>query len=184
VISKLRFWIPLAIAITGICGLVYAAVQQDLRQSANDPQIQIAEDAASKLTLGQGAESVVPQETVEISKSLAPYVIVFSDSGGIVASSAQLDGAMPTVPAGVFDYVRKYGEERFTWQPREEVRSAVVLTKYSGSTGSGFVLAGRSLREVEIREARLEIMVGLAWIAAMVATFVATLVLIPNPRKK
>ena len=39
-------WLPLAVASTGMCLLVYATVQQNYRQSLNDPQIQMAEDAA------------------------------------------------------------------------------------------------------------------------------------------
>jgi hypothetical protein len=40
-------WLPLAVAITILAGLVYATVQQSLRQGANDPQIQLAEDTAA-----------------------------------------------------------------------------------------------------------------------------------------
>ena len=38
----LRHWFPLAVVATAFCGLVYVAVQQELRQNANDPQIQMA----------------------------------------------------------------------------------------------------------------------------------------------
>jgi hypothetical protein len=36
----LAFYVPVAVLATLCCGLVYALVQQDPRQSANDPQIQ------------------------------------------------------------------------------------------------------------------------------------------------
>jgi len=51
--------------------------------------------------------------------------------------------------------------------------SAVVITKYK----DGYVLAGKSLREVEDRERRLEIMVGLGWLFTLGSTFIATLFL-------
>jgi hypothetical protein len=48
----LAFYVPVAVLATLCCGLVYALVQQDLRQSANDPQIQMAQDAARALDSG------------------------------------------------------------------------------------------------------------------------------------
>jgi hypothetical protein len=51
----LRHWLPLAALTTALCGLVYLAVQQALRQAANDPQIQMAEDAAYILSQGTGS---------------------------------------------------------------------------------------------------------------------------------
>ena len=176
VLAIFKYFIPLAAAITLICGLVYAAVQQDIRRGANDPQIQIAEDTASRLSGGQNPADVIFGNQVDISKSLAPFMMIFDDSGRIVASSANLEGRLPQVPAGVFDYVRRYGEDRFTWQPREDARSAVIVTRYKGAE-SGFVLVGRSITEIENREAWLEIMVGIAWVVTLLSTFVLTAVL-------
>jgi len=168
-----QHWLLVAIVVTGLIGLLYAAVQQDLRQGANDPQIQMAEDAAAKLADGQSVQSVVPSEKVDIAKSLAPYLIIFDANGNPIASSAQLDGQTPTVPSGVFDSVRQNGEDRITWQPQAGVRSAVVVTQFKGST-SGFVLAGRSLREVEKREDGLMQILVAGWVVMMLVTFVAT----------
>ncbi len=123
----LKVWIPIAIAVTGVCALVYAAVQQDIRRGANDPQIQIAEDTAAILDGGTPIKNVVPPFKVDIAKSLAPYIIVFDKSASPTATTAQLDEQIPKVPPGVFEYVAKYGQERFTWEPKNGVRSAVVL---------------------------------------------------------
>jgi len=61
------------------------------------------------------------------------------------------------------------------------VRSAVILKKYK----NGFVLVGRSLREVEIRVDRLTLIVGLAWLTTLGATFIAILFLeFLAPKKK
>ncbi|MDO8689297.1 MAG: hypothetical protein Q7R39_04695 [Dehalococcoidia bacterium] len=144
-------------------------MQQDLRQSANDPQIQMAEDAALAIEKGQAPQSVVPSTTVDISKSLAAYLIVFDDAGKPVASSAQLDGQTPRPPSGVFDQVRQRGEDRITWEPKPGVRSAAVVARFSGLQ-SGFVLAGRSLREVEKREDGLRLEVVMAWALSLAAT--------------
>ena len=172
----LQHWLLAAIVVTGLVGLLYAAVQQDIRLGANDPQIQMAEDAAAKLAGGQSVQSVVPSEKVDVATSLAPYLIIFDANGNPIASSAQLDGQTPTIPQGVFDSVRKNGEDRITWQPQSGVRSAIVVTQFTGSV-SGFVVAGRSLREVEKREDGLLQILEAGWIVMMLVTFVVTALL-------
>ena len=145
------YWLPLAFCLTVLAGLVYGAVQQNFRQGANDPQIQMAEDAAIQLQDGAQAQTVVGGDKVDLSRSLAPFLIVYDATGHVLASSAQLNGAVPDIPTGVFNSVRASGEDRMTWQPQEGVREAAIVTQFGGSH-PGFVLAGRSLREVEDRE--------------------------------
>ena len=172
-----KYWLLMAVVVTGLSGLIYAVVQQDLRQSADDPQIQLAEDTAAQLASGQSAQNVVPTEKVDIAKSLAPYIIVFDVNGNPIASSAQLDGQTPTIPSGVFDYVRQNGEDRITWSPQSGVRSAIVVTQIAGPRSS-FVLAGRSLREVEIREDNILQLVLLGWIAILICTLFSTAIIV------
>jgi hypothetical protein len=166
-----RQWLPLAVAITAVCGLVYLAVQQELRQTANDPQIQIAEDAVAALEKGATVDSRVPAEKVAIESSLAPFVMVFDDRGGVLGSSAALHGKTPGLPEGILDYVRGHGQDRVTWQPEPGVRIAAVVVRYQGAQ-PGFVLAGRSLREVEIRESNMESIAGIAWIFTLAASLI------------
>jgi hypothetical protein len=165
----LAAWLLAALVATAMGGLTYVAVQQALRQGANDPQVQMAEDAAVALAGGAAPAAVVPPTRIDPSRSLAPYLIVFDDAGQPVASSDVLAGGTPSPPAGVFDYTRTHLEDRFTWQPAPGVRDAVVVVRYSGAS-SGFVMAGRSLREVEARESQLSAMVGLTWLAALGAS--------------
>ncbi|HVM73763.1 MAG TPA: hypothetical protein VMU13_02725 [Candidatus Paceibacterota bacterium] len=178
-------WIPLGIAITILCGLVYATVQQNYRQSLNDPQIQMAEDAASALEQGASPSSIVPTQKVNIAESLAPWIAVYDASGAPIVASGVLDGMMPTLPHGVFDIgtwhtYAEYriplpvsgNEDRFTWQPRDDVRQAVVLVHTSNGM---FVASGRNMREVENREGALELMIGVGWLATLAVTFVAQL---------
>ena len=171
-----RYWLILAVIVTGLSWLIYGVVQKDIRQGADDPQIQLAEDGAARLAGGQSIQEVVPIEKVDIAKSLAPYIIVFDSSGKPVASSALLDGQVPTIPAGVFDAVRQNGEDRISWQPRYGVRSAVVVTQFKGAN-SGFVLAGRSLREVEKREDSMQQIVFVGWIGILLISLLATVIL-------
>jgi hypothetical protein len=49
-----------------------------------------------------------------------------------------------------------------TWQPRPGVRIASVVTRTPG----GFLLAGRNMREIEIRENRVLKLAAVAWLVA------------------
>jgi len=141
---------------------LYAIPQQVLRQGANDPQIQLAGDLVAKLEQGATPTEAVPAGSVDMARSLSPFVIAYDDFGHPLASQAQLDGSTPAPPVGVFDYVRQHGEERVSWRPRPGVRIAAIVQRVGGAH-AGFVLAGRSLREVEAREEQVEQMAGLAW---------------------
>src|SRR4051812_19741980 len=91
------YWLPVALIITVLSGLVYVAVQQNFRQSANDPQIQMAEDAAAALEAGAQPQAVVGTGKVDMARSLAPFLIVYDDQGQPLAASVQLNGQIPTV---------------------------------------------------------------------------------------
>jgi hypothetical protein len=168
-IGIFKKWIPLAIVTAGVCGLVYLAIQQSLRANANDPQIQMAEDAASALNNGVAPDALVPTNKVDIAASLAPFLIIFDESGNVLALSATLHGQNPSVPAGVLDYAKQNGENRVTWQPESGVRTAAVIVK----SDKGFVLAGRSLRESEKRTEQAGSISFAATLVILVVTFLA-----------
>jgi hypothetical protein len=172
IVSRIiKHWLSLAAVSTLLCGLVYLAIQQSLRWGANDPQIQMAEDAAASLAAGGSPEAQLPVGQVEISISLAPFMVIYNATGQPLASSGLLHGAVPSLPAGVLDYTRKNNEDRVSWQPETGVRVAAVVVAYGGSQ-PGFVLAGRSLREVEIRESQIEKICGLAWLVMLAVSLI------------
>lgn len=146
----------------------YLISQQVLRMSANDPQIQLAEDGATRLGTGETPAAVVPGRQVDMASSLAPFVIIYDESGRPIAASAYLGGRIPTPPRGVLEFVRSHGEERVTWQPRPDVRIASVVTR----TPSGFLVAGRNMREIEIRENRVLKLAASAWLVVNFALLV------------
>jgi hypothetical protein len=166
IINILRHWLPIAAVTTLLSGLIYLEVQQSLRWGANDPQIQMGEDAAAALAAGGTPESMLPATQVEISSSLAPFMVIYNAKGEPLASSARLHGATPALPSGIFDYTRQNGEDRITWQPEQGVLIAAVVVVYAGAQ-PGFVLAGRSLREVEIRTSQAEQITGIGWLVTM-----------------
>jgi hypothetical protein len=162
VLKKIFFaWLPLACLTTLFSLLAYVLVQQDIRQSANDPLIQMAED------------QIQPQNlpTVDISQSLAPFTIIFDNNGQPISSSGTLNGSIPTIPLGVFQYVRMSGEDRFTWEPMSGVRIAAVVDHFVGAH-PGFILAGRNIREVEKREDHALFITGAAWLFGICGLFI------------
>lgn len=169
--NRLGVWIPLAIVITGLSGLIYLTAQQSLRLSANDPQIQIAEDAAAALNNGATPADVTPKNSVDINKSLANFVIVYDQNGNPATSSADFHGRIPVPPTGVFQSSQSK-QDRFTWEPASGVRIAAVVNKYN----QGYVLSGRSLREVEQRETWIEQLTLGGWFLTMVVSLVAVLI--------
>lgn len=169
VFDFLKFFFPFAVLITGLGALILITVQQSYRQSANDPQIQIAEDIANIVAQGQDPRYFIPQGKIDISKSLATYIILFDKNGNLIGSSAILDNKSPELPNGVLNSAKEKGETRITWQPKASVRSATVIKYYSGKN-SGFILVGRSLREVEAREDNLTKVVLLAWVLILIAS--------------
>ncbi len=166
--TSLKIWLPFAVVITAFSMLVYASVQQVYRQAANDPQIQMANDAADALNSGSSIESVVPQVKVFFAKSLAPFYVIYDSNGKPIAGSGILNGTLPEIPKGVLDAAKQDGENRRTWQPTDAVRIAAVVVPYN----DGFVLAGRNLREVEVREAQVQMFATVTWLLALIATFI------------
>lgn len=166
-------WFPLAIAVSGLCLFVLVAAQQIYRQSLNDPQIQIAEDAARLIGSGVAPKMLVPSgAAIDIDASLAPWIVIYDAAGVSLASTALLHNVVPSMPDGVLAYARAHGENRVTWQPEPGVRQAIVVVK---AGKYGFVVAGRNMREVERRESGLVVMTMTAWAVVLAATLGASL---------
>lgn len=161
------WWIPLGLIISCLCGLMYVVAQQEIRQGANDPQIQIAEDLSRRLTAH--GDVVINNRTIDIAQSLSPFIMVFDKKGTLTSSEAVLHGSVPVVPQGVFAYTLQNNQDRFTWQPDTNVRIATVVVVYN----NGYILVGRSLREVEKREDALLQLVLFGWGATLGISFVA-----------
>lgn len=183
-------WLPLAVALTGVFGFSYVAVQQNYRQSMNDPQLQMAEDAAAFLSSDYTPAAVVPRGiSIDMTKSLAPWITVYDASGIPLESNAVLGGAPPQLPAEMFDistwrtqktFQAPSGvETRVTWQPRPDVRQAVVLVRFQTpsvagrSTQIGWVAVGRSMSAAEDRISNLTQLAAIAWSTTVLATFAA-----------
>lgn len=188
-------WLYAAVPVTLVLGACYAVVQQDYRESLNDPQIQMAEDGALALLKGGVPAQVMPLSagqtgartpSFDLSQSLSAWVAVYDASGTPLEASASLESAPPRLPAGVFDtstWVKHSNgafydqgpvpETRFTWQPRDGVRQAVVLAQTPDK--KYFVAAGRNMREVEQRIEHEGETLFVAWLATLAAIAVLQL---------
>lgn len=176
----LRYWLSFAVVITSLSALVYIVVQQNYRQSANDPQIQLAKDIADDLSNGAKLQALGIQGSVNIASSLAPFVMIYDKDRNPVLATAVLSGKTPNIPEGVLNAAGRKGENRVTWQPKRGVRSAIVVVSYP----RGYVLVGRSLTEVEKRIEQLGMLVCMLWLMTMVASFLAVLLFFPKAKKK
>ncbi len=154
-------WVLVTTVATFFAGLVYMTVQQYIRHSANDPQIQMAEDWAA---LRPSAVKLSP--AVDIGQSLSPYIVIYDAKGQPLTGSGLLHDKLPTLPSGVFTAAKKHGQNRVTWQPEKSVRQAIVVSYYGGQE-PGFVVAGRSLRETEERVSQLAHQVLIVWLATL-----------------
>ena len=166
----LRF-LPLAVVITALAGLIFIVAQQDLRLSANEPQAGLAQDGIVHIGRGDPLITVVPSSYVNPAESTSPFVVVYDPNGAMLDSN--LYSALPMPPKGMFDYARAYGEDRVTWQPANGLRIAAVLTY--DTTSREFVLAGRSLKEAEVRIDGILSLVFCGWVVTMFVTFLAVL---------
>ncbi|MDB5022569.1 MAG: hypothetical protein JWP78_324 [Mucilaginibacter sp.] len=165
-------WFGYAAMITLLCGIIYIVGQQGFRASADDPQYQMAQDAANAINKGADPKSLISTATspAEIAETLSPYLIIYDRSGNMAAGSAVLNGKPLKLPQGVLDYIRKHGADHATWQPQPGVRQAMVGLN---TAGKGYVvIAGRSLGKIEERIELLGEQVAFGWAMALLGMLV------------
>jgi hypothetical protein len=158
--------LALSLILTLMGGSAAVAFQQLLRRGANQPQIQMAEDYASRIASGQDPADVLPAGDVDLTRSLEPFAVAYDGDGNPLRANGFIDEGMPTPPAGVFNYLRTHSTDTFTWQPRPTIRIAAVARRIDGPHPA-FVLVGRSLRVVEQQEGLLYHAAFIGWFAVV-----------------
>ena len=157
-----------AIIVTILAGMIYLTVQQSYRSGANDPQLQTARDISERLAGNRSVDGVFTADTIDLSRSLAVFTILYNAAGDPVRSNGLLDGKLPRIPGGIFDYARKYKEDVLTWQPQRGIRMALVVEPvHLPGADIAFVAVGRSLKEVERRVDNLTMMSLAGWLVCM-----------------
>ncbi len=169
-VSLVALLIPFAV-ITMIFFTIYGAIQQSIRQDANNPQIQMAEDASVALSRGDVPASVVPRTAlIDLRWSLDPFIMVTDGSGLVLESSGMLglNDKPLALPAGVLEHFSPTGERKITLEPEPGVRLASVIVRYAAPGGRvGYVIVGRSLREAEDRIERIGLIILVGWGVSM-----------------
>lgn len=145
----------------------YLAVHQNYRHGANDPQVQYAQDLSLALEQGASAEAFGGNSPVDPRKSLGLFLMAFGEDKAVLANTMQLEGDAPVPPQDILNAAKNDGQQRFSWQPRGDVRVAAVLQHYGGAK-PGYLLVGRSLAEVDKRQQQLAFM-ALGAFAVLVA---------------
>lgn len=176
--QTVRLWL-LSVAIgTGLTVFCFTAVQQALRLGVNEPQSELAEDTAYKLSHGSSPASVVPSTTIDESRSLAPFVTIVDRNNNVLASSGTIGSTVPLPPASSFPDSQKRGSNWFTWQHDDNrLRDATVIVPYSSGTTSGYVLAARSMKQVENTIRHIEVLAGLTLLGVFVAPILILLLI-------
>lgn len=165
-----RIWLIAAILVTMLFGVLYVAMQQCLRQGANDPQVSMAQDATMELDRQRDPTSFNFNDTaVDIAYSMAPFILVYDRAGNVVAGNGMLDGEIPKIPFGVLQHTPPHDTHAVTWQPRDGVRIAAV----SIQARDYYVVVGRSLYVVESHIQLVTMYVASAWLLTMSGLAVA-----------
>jgi hypothetical protein len=183
IIDRFRNLALLIVLITMMSLMVYGAAQQIMRQSANDPQVEMVENVSTLLEHGDSPDSIGLTEKSDLNNSLMPFIMIADENGNQVASTASLDGNKLKIPQGVFTFTKAHGDDRVTWQPKPGVRQALVMRYYKSGNNSGFVAAGRSLREIEARTKNLGTLLFFGWLTTLGVITIVYILLEPKKTK-
>lgn len=173
----LLMFLPGVLIATLILGITYVNDQQVLRLGADEPQIQMAQDAATRVAAGATPEDVLGGSKIAIETMASPYLVMYDANGTPVSGTGYLNGSLPVLPGGVFDQAKRLGIDTISWEPEKGVREAIVVVPVMGQLG-GFVLAGRSLRYVEQQEDMLTKRTAVGWAVVVVALALAALFIV------
>jgi hypothetical protein len=163
--SRWQLWLPriaAAVVATILFGTIYVVVQQFDRLSANDGPLRLASQVAAELREGQSA-TLDAQPHVDLSRSLAEFVVVEDAQGAASAGSGFLKGSLVSLPTGVLASAARTGADDVTWEPAPELRFATVTLR----VGDQFVSAGQSLKPSESRDGTFQLLIGVGWLLAM-----------------
>ena len=147
---------------TILFGTIYVVTQQLDRSQANDTPLRLASQVASELREGQSA-TIDAQPHVDLSRSLAPFVVVENAQGIATSGSGFLRGVLVSLPTGVLSSAARSGSDDVTWQPARGLRFATVTLR----VGNQFVSAGQSLAPSEDRVGTYQLLIGFGWLLSM-----------------
>jgi hypothetical protein len=162
-------WIGALSILIVVTATTFGVMQQSERQGANDGPLRLATQVSSELARGSST-TIDRLPRVDLSNSLAPFVVVFGVDGKPSSGNGYLNGALAEPPSGVIREVRKAGEGSVTWQPATGLRFATVSIR----SGDRVVMAAQSLAPSEHRTDAIGALVAVGGLGAaliLVLTF-------------
>lgn len=169
----LKSWSPLGLTITLIFLVIYLVMTQSYRHNSYDPQIQVVNDYVNNLEDGKKIDPAKITSKVNIKTSLSSFVMFFDKDQKTLASTAKIGGATPTLPKELLQDAKKKGEVRVIWEPEKGIKTATVVRYYQAKDNSGYVVTGRSLKEVENRISNLNYLITIGFIVTIILSFLA-----------
>jgi hypothetical protein len=163
-------WLPLAWLVVMAMAFGYVILQQTIRAEANQPQTALVREAVNQLKNGIEPEQLISSPTRDLSQTLNSFVIVYSDTYKPLAGDVVLDNKLPIFPSGALGYAYASGENRVTWQPRDDIRIAAVVRSYQAGGKTGYVVAGRNLKEAESQITKLGMFIVAGGLAALLGS--------------
>ncbi len=176
-------FIPFAGLSIAVFLVIYISGQQIYRTNANDPQIQMADDASRFLNRGGKPSELLSQTSrVDLLTSLLPFIAIYDSTGKLIGTNAFFDSTPISIPATAITSAKEGKQNRITWQAKNGIRSALVVNYFTQGPVFGYVAVGRALKEIENRISDLGKICFFAWIATNFFVFI--LVSITTPKVK
>ena len=147
----MKRYIPVtAIALSLVFVFAYLFMQHALRSSLNHPQLEIAQDAKTRLEKGeaQPADIVGRGKLFDIRKSGDTLIAIYDESGNELESNASFGTSTLHVPEGVLLAAKQQGINMVTWQPDQTTRIALVVMPLQIESG-WYVVSGRRMEDTE-----------------------------------
>lgn len=170
--QSIRLWLLVVTIGGGLLFFGYVSLQQSLRMGLNDPQVQMAQDTATKLNQGVPPSSAVPTNIVDESQSLASFVTIVDSNTRILASSGKIGDRVPLPPTSSFPDSQKRNNNWFTWQ-HDAVRDAAVIVPFGNN--AGYILVARSMSQTENTISYITKLAGLTLLGVLVVPVIILL---------
>lgn len=149
--SVVLHWLPLASVIVMLGFVGYGLSQFVVRSSVDETPAQIAVNISDAIKAGTPVAELIPANAQsDLATEFAPFVILYDGTGTPISSTAILEKSIPIISKNTLEKSKKTGESRITWEPKKDVRLAIVIKPFPGEE-SGYILSGKSLHEADIR---------------------------------
>lgn len=175
---KLRKILGVYALITLFTLMVYGTAQHLLRTGANMLPATSARYMTQQLARGLPTTAFFPALNQDMPSGGAQFFLIADKEGKPLIATYTIGGKPPSIPKGAYDYAAKHGENRLTWQPKPDIREAIIIRPYKTKDNSGgFVVSGTSLLEPETSLALLTKKLLLGWLLTI---GVASVFFLPN----